>query len=147
MLVDEPAGTVTVTPAGGEPLRWSLRHPPLDLLGPADLGHDRRGLVLEGWTRDAGSHGAIVLIVREGSLQRARPDFTVINRDHTQTMWVEDGVFRHALCMCDPGWQQVSVYRVLLGADGRTLRSVEDDVRCWDPSGDRPPQPKVGPSC
>lgn len=141
VVVDEPAGTVTVTPAaGGSTLRWSLPHPPLRLLGAADLGRGRRGLALEGWTGDGGIHGAVVLIVHDGRLQRARPDGTVIDRDHSQTMWVQGGVFRHAVCLCSPGWQRVGVYRVELRADGTTLRSVEDAPRCWNPAGHRPPQ-------
>ncbi len=146
-FVDEPAGTVTVTTATGGELTWSLRHPPLRLLGAARLGRGRQGLVLEGWTGDGGRNGAVVLIVHDGRLQRADPGDTVIDRDPTQTMWVEDGVFRHAVCLCRRGRQPVSVFRVRLRADGTTLRSVEDRGRCWNPASGRPPEPHGWPGC
>ena len=147
VFVDEPAGAVTVTTATGDELTWSLRHPPLRLLGAARLGRGREGLVLEGWTGDGGRNGAVVLLVHGGRLLRADPDGIVIDRDHSQTMWVEDGVFRHAVCLCSRGWQPVSVYRVALRPDGTTLRSVEDRGRCWNPAGGRPPEPDGWPTC
>jgi len=128
---------VTVTLATGASLVWEADRRAPELLGAVDLGRGRPGLVLAGWT-ESGRDSAIVLLVRDGALVRADPTASV-NRDQTQTMWVEDGVFRHAVCLCVDGPQDVDVWRVELAADGHTLKSVPESRRCWDPASDRDP--------